>query len=73
MDVGTQNITIEVLPPPLLTVGASTVTPAPLDAVVGGPKGADGYTPVKNVDYFDGTNGVDGLGFTGAVITAQLA
>lgn len=65
MDVGTQNITIEVLPPPLLTVSASTVTPAPLDAVVGGPKGADGYTPVKNVDYFDGTNGVDGLGFTG--------
>lgn len=25
-----------------------------------GAKGDDGYTPVKNVDYFDGTNGKDG-------------
>jgi len=25
-----------------------------------GDTGADGYTPVKGVDYFDGTNGVDG-------------
>lgn len=28
-------------------------------------KGADGYTPVKGVDYFDGTNGRDGVdGYT---------
>ena len=60
MDVGVTNISIEVLPPPLLTVNASTSTPAPVDATVGGPKGDDGYTPVKGVDYFDGTNGVDG-------------
>lgn len=25
-----------------------------------GPKGEDGYTPVKGVDYFDGKDGVDG-------------
>lgn len=25
-----------------------------------GPKGADGYTPIKGVDYFDGKDGKDG-------------
>lgn len=31
------------------------LTPGPV-----GPKGEDGYTPIKGVDYFDGKDGVDG-------------
>ena len=41
--------------------GAVVVTGSSIDGqMTGGPKGDAGYTPVKGVDYFDGTDGTDG-------------
>lgn len=34
-------------------------------------KGADGYTPVKGVDYFDGINGEDGVGIASVTKTGS--
>lgn len=61
MEVGVQDISITVNPPQNVTVDVASggVTSMPVSSV-GGPKGDDGYTPQKNVDYFDGTNGTDG-------------
>ena len=35
-------------------------------------KGADGYTPVKGVDYFDGTDGEDGVGIASVTKTGTV-
>jgi hypothetical protein len=36
------------------------------------PPGADGYTPIKGVDYFDGINGTDGVGIPIGGTTGQI-
>jgi hypothetical protein len=45
--------------------------PAPVN--IKGPQGEPGYTPVKGVDYFDGTNGKDGTSVTVSKVTTSTA
>lgn len=48
-----QNVTIQIV---------EQVAPQIVVSVLsGGIKGTDGYTPIKDIDYFDGTNGTNGI------------
>ena len=39
--------------------------------ITNGDDGADGYTPIKDVDYFDGTDGNDGASITSAAFVSN--